>query len=238
MADYLDLEPEVLQQSSGEEDIGRFRVQRKGFFLTYPQSADLTKDQVLAHLSSLGVIDACSIGQEQHQDGTPHIHAVVLYKSKINSRNQRLFDIGDRHPHISNRPVNNSTFKAFLDYCEKEDQSPLRHGRADTLANGNGRKRKRNEIMADILKESTTRDEFLAKLREAEPWEFVKFNSSFENFADKFFPPPIQQYSIPDTWTFKPTEPLDNWVSKNLIGPHPVISKFFILHSSPELTFS
>lgn len=205
-----------------------FRVQRKSFFLTYPQSGNLTREEVLRHLQTVGTVDACSIGLETHQDGTPHIHVTVQFTAKINSRNPRIFDVGNHHPHIS--PSGIKSWKESVDYTEKEDDNPLRFGRVDELVGaGTEKKRKRNDVMDEILRESSGRQDFLKRLREAEPWEFVKFNSSFESFADRNFPEPAPSFVIPEGYKFNPVPPMDQWVAENLIGPHPVCLSFCLL---------
>lgn len=198
-----------------------FRVQRKSFFLTYPRSGNLTREDVLRHLQTIGTVDAAFIALETHEDGSPHIHAVVQYTTKINSRNPRLFDVRNHHPNIS--PTGVKSWKESVDYLEKDDQQPLRHGRVDELVGaGAEKKRKRNDVMDEILRESSGREDFLKRVRESEPWEFVKFNSAFESFAIRNFPEPQPSYIIPSDWTFNPVPPLDQWVADNLIGPHPV----------------
>jgi len=204
-----------------------FRVQRKSFFLTYPQSGNLTREDVLRYLQTVGNIDACAIGLESHEDGTPHIHVAVQFSTKINSRNPRIFDIRNHHPHIS--PSGVKSWKESVDYIEKEDEHPLRFGCVDELVGvGSEKKRKRNDVMDEILRESSGREDFLKRLRESEPWEFVKFNSAFEGFADRHFPEPPPSFVIPEGYKFNPVPPLDEWVAENLIGPRQVSQFCFI----------
>lgn len=205
-----------------------FRANRKGFFLTYPQSGALTKEEVAQALHNLKpgvIIDALVVVAETHEDGSPHIHATVLYKQKLNIKNPRDFDLGNIHPHIHNAPVTTGNFSDFAHYLDKEDQQPILFGRvAELLAGKDAVKRKRDDIMAEILEECTGRDDFLKRVRTAVPYEFVKFHSAFESYATKYYPEPAPSFILPEDWKFNPTPPLDQWVTENLIGPHTVLT--------------
>lgn len=76
-----------------------FRIQSKNIFLTYSnveqQGWDaFTKEELLEFLSSKcpgGYVIVC---QEQHEDGSPHFHAVMQFRRKPDIRNSRFFDFG------------------------------------------------------------------------------------------------------------------------------------------------
>jgi len=99
-----------------------YRANRKGFFLTYSKCGDLTREEVLAHLTTKGDIEKYLIALESHKDGTPHIHAYLMYAKERNFRNSRWADItkGDRTIHPYDGGAVKNEFKV-LKYCTKED---------------------------------------------------------------------------------------------------------------------
>nr|AGH29560.1 replication-associated protein [Blainvillea yellow spot virus] len=81
---------------------GRFRIQSKNYFLTYPKCS-ITKEEALAQLLALDTpttkkyIRVC---RELHENGSLHIHALLQFEGKFTCTNCRFFDI--RHPRNSN----------------------------------------------------------------------------------------------------------------------------------------
>lgn len=93
-----------------------FRFTAKKVFLTYAQ-CDAEKQDVLDHVSSKHKdIDQYIIGQEKHADGNPHLHAYFSFKSKINIKNPRHFDVKGFHPKIESVRAPSAAIK----YCQKE----------------------------------------------------------------------------------------------------------------------
>lgn len=79
-----------------------FRCDAKNFFLTYPQANNISsKQQLLEFLRDKreGVSYIC-VGQESHQDGNTHYHALIRYKGRFNCKNDRFFDFKEHHPNI------------------------------------------------------------------------------------------------------------------------------------------
>lgn len=97
-----------------------FRINAKSFFITYPQCPK-TKEEVKAFLESKAPLSYYLIGQELHQDGNPHIHAVVTYKRKLNVKSSRFFDLDEYHGNV--QPARN--MQALKVYITKEDPEPL-----------------------------------------------------------------------------------------------------------------
>lgn len=70
-----------------------FRFCAKNVFLTYPHCGlDLNKFMFNAN--------KFLIAKELHQDGDPHIHCFLHFENKINTYNQKYFDIEGYHPNI------------------------------------------------------------------------------------------------------------------------------------------
>ena len=79
--------------------VNKFRLNGKQFFFTYPQ-CDTSKEQVMAAIKRIfgGELNWAVVARENHQDGTPHIHAVIVLKSKFSTRDTRFFDcIAGKH---------------------------------------------------------------------------------------------------------------------------------------------
>lgn len=94
-----------------------FKFDSATVFLTYPHS-DLSHDAVIEHLRTIGDVVWARVCTEQHKDGEPHIHVVCKFAKRVQSRNARLFDIGERHPNI--QPVR--SVKRSLEYVSKDGQ--------------------------------------------------------------------------------------------------------------------
>jgi len=97
-----------------------FRINAKSFFLTYPQCTK-TKEEVKAFLESKAPLAYYLIGRELHEDGNPHIHAVVTYKKKLNVKSNRYFDLDEFHPNVQAA----KNMAALKNYITKEDLEPL-----------------------------------------------------------------------------------------------------------------
>lgn len=69
-----------------------FRINSQQIFLTYPQ-CPLTPQEVLDSISKEEELEYYIVAQEQHKDGNKHIHAYLLFKKKLNIKNEKKFDI-------------------------------------------------------------------------------------------------------------------------------------------------
>lgn len=91
-----------------------FRLNTQQIFLTYAQCS-LTKEEVLEAVEKIYPLDKYLVATETHQDGNPHIHLYGKLFDKINITNERVFDIGDRHPNVAGCRSANAVIK----YCAK-----------------------------------------------------------------------------------------------------------------------
>lgn len=80
-------------------NIKGFRLNAKKVFLTYPK-CKLTKEELLDKLPNKESIEQYYIARELHEDGEPHLHAILVYNYKLNIKSEKHFDIGDYHPNI------------------------------------------------------------------------------------------------------------------------------------------
>lgn len=103
---------------------GNCRWQSKSWLLTYSQSK-LTKEAVQAHLQSLRPVEKLVIGEEKHQDGNTHFHAVVVYETRTNSTNPRYWDIQGEHPNVKKLSWGCQNLIRAVKYVTKEDEEPI-----------------------------------------------------------------------------------------------------------------
>lgn len=78
-----------------KERKNKFRLASKSFFLTYPRCR-LGKERALDKLAALvGDCAYAVVGHELHEDGFPHLHALVQVEEKMETRNAAFFDLED-----------------------------------------------------------------------------------------------------------------------------------------------
>nr|QKI29040.1 Rep [Lactuca sativa CRESS virus] len=157
-----------------------FRFQAKRVLLTYSQVSErMTKEVVFHTLMDRYPIQYFLIGEETHEDGGRHIHAVMEFKVKVNSRDVGLFDINDGeevfHPNI--KPISRGQvhWKRALDYCQKEDPEPLSNI-VEKLSYG------------EILDQASSCDEFMRLVKEHYPRDYALHNSRLLEMAKREWP--------------------------------------------------
>ncbi len=70
----------------------RFRIQAKSLFLTYPKCPIGVREALLM-ITSKKLCTVCIVGQEEHQDGSSHLHVYLAYGSKIDITTMSYFDL-------------------------------------------------------------------------------------------------------------------------------------------------
>lgn len=110
-------------------DRSNFRLNSSTLFLTYPQcplEKETAVENLLAFCQSKNVTPTkYVVAQEQHKDGTPHLHIAIWLSGKLNLKSPRSLDaITGKHGHY--RGIKYPT--RCLKYCLKEDKSPLVFG--------------------------------------------------------------------------------------------------------------
>lgn len=76
-----------------------FRLNARNIFLTYPHCDKLAEDLLSWLIEDSLVVKARTVS-ELHEDGSPHLHAVIKYSKKKDCRNERAFDYCGYHPNI------------------------------------------------------------------------------------------------------------------------------------------
>lgn len=89
-----------------EKKEGGFRFQARRVFLTYSQTGGKISDYaqiiegIRERLPGEVRINRWVISLEHHADGGEHFHCYFQFTSKLNSRDERLFDVRGCHPNI------------------------------------------------------------------------------------------------------------------------------------------
>ena len=102
-------------------------------FLTFPQSQQVTKDDFHESIMPLGPFDFCCIARETHEDGSPHLHALVRFSvAKTKSKVLKYFK--ERYPDDYKRIDvgrirRGSTPHHAYTYIIKEDPEPITIGK-------------------------------------------------------------------------------------------------------------
>jgi len=91
--------------------------------LTYAQAL-FTKEALHEHLITLGP-EVLLTAEETHQDGGIHFHCYFAFDRRRNINPQRFFNFEDHHPNIEAVRQNKKGARPVIDYCTKEDTSPL-----------------------------------------------------------------------------------------------------------------
>jgi len=103
----------------------QFKLSCSTVLLTYSQTGELTKQDVLFTLDEKLPPFDYAIGSEQHADGGRHIHALLKTRTgKFQTRDPNYFDVADFHPNIQTVKYGKAHFDRAHAYVEKEDHDP------------------------------------------------------------------------------------------------------------------
>lgn len=112
----------------------KFRVDAKRLFITYPKCL-LSKEKLLEEIlkivgeKNIQLIEIC---KENHEDGTPHLHMIMILKRKYNCRDCRWLDIEGYHPNIGGI----KKIIASKNYIRKHDLNVLTWGNQEDPFDG------------------------------------------------------------------------------------------------------
>jgi hypothetical protein len=129
---------EHVRRARGATSSNPFRIARQRIgLLTWssPNDRDMpiqTRQEILEFLETKGLIADYIICQETHKDGTKHFHAVVTYKNKICTTDQRFFDYKGVHPNLKALRRKPDVTRAIA-YCRKDDKEPLTNMDLDSI---------------------------------------------------------------------------------------------------------
>jgi hypothetical protein len=94
-----------------------FKFDKQQVFLTYAQ-LDVACQALYDALNAIAPIEWARICRETHEDGNKHLHAVVKFQRRFQSRRADVFDVLGQHPNI--QPVR--SVPASLAYVTKEGE--------------------------------------------------------------------------------------------------------------------
>lgn len=152
-----------------------FRLNARNIFLTYPQ-CPLSKETLLEELKKIKAPDYYVIAEELHEDGSPHLHALLRYNKPIDIKRQDYFDIQGHHPNMqtARQP------EKVREYVKK-DGTYLEHWAE-------------KKDMAEILNEAETPSQFLDLVKENYAEKYVFNLEKVEYAANKLFQRPPSPY--------------------------------------------
>lgn len=178
-----------------------FRVQGRHFLLTYPQCT-LPKEALLAFLKTLHSFELGTVGKEAHQDGSPHLHAVVSFSQRRNITRESFFDHAGFHPNIKKLSTKRDVERSVEYACKDGDY--IREHPSSTERLGYG----------DILSRATSKEDFISLIEQHHPRDAVLFHERITSYAEKKFPKENTTYSHPEGWHFPNLPPqLTNWAT-------------------------
>lgn len=181
-----------------------FRINAQSFFLTYPQ-CNIEPENLLKGLQDAHNVTSYAISQEQHQDGNPHLHAYIRLGQKINSTNQRVFDVYGFHPNIQSARNTNSVIKYVM-----------KHGKyISNLSDAGGGYGGLKRTWKEIMEESTSGETFLKNVKDTYPRDFCLHLNRLKETANHLWPEKVEEYQNPFTQWKIPTE-LSGWVMENI----------------------
>nr|UFP62928.1 AC1 [African cassava mosaic virus] len=199
----------------------RFRVQAKNVFLTYPKCS-IPKEHLLSFIQTLSLPSNpkfIKICRELHQNGEPHLHALIQFEGKITITNNRLFDCihpscsTSFHPNIQGAK-SSSDVKSYLD----KDGDTVEWGQFQIDGrSARGGQQSANDAYAKALN-SGSKSEALNVIRELVPKDFVLQFHNLNSNLDRIFQEPPAPYVSPfpcSSFDQVPDE-LEEWVADNV----------------------
>jgi len=124
-----------------------YRLRSNQLFLTYPR-CHLTPGRVLEVLLEKFKKKVCLyvvVSQEYHGDGTPHIHALVILASALDTVNARFADIDGYHGNYRA-----AKYPVAVERYVKKDGNFLTHGSRDVLYD-KCKEKKKKELISQRL---------------------------------------------------------------------------------------
>nr|UFP62839.1 AC1 [African cassava mosaic virus] len=199
----------------------RFRIQAKNVFLTYPKCS-IPKEHLLSFIQTLSLPSNpkfIKICRELHQNGEPHLHALIQFEGKITITNNRLFDCihpscsTSFHPNIQGAK-SSSDVKSYLD----KDGDTVEWGQFQIDGrSARGGQQSANDAYAKALN-SGSKSEALNVIRELVPKDFVLQFHNLNSNLDRIFQEPPAPYVSPfprSSFDQVPVE-LEEWVADNV----------------------
>lgn len=202
-----------------------FRCNARSHFITYPRCPIELEHMcaVWEQFTARHPYQYMIIAKEHHEDGEVHYHVAVQWKSKRDIKNADILDFKvagvNYHPNIQVLRDWDDTKK----YLEKEGDFRV----FGELIESDTRKRKKadddDEAYRNAMATANDEQEFLAKIMESNPRDFVLHLDKIQAAAQHLFRKEVEEY-VPaftrDTFTNVP-QGCDEWAAGNLDHPQP-----------------
>ncbi|CAA88229.1 C1 (replication-associated protein) [Tomato leaf curl Bangalore virus] len=201
---------------------GRFNINAKNYFLTYPKCS-LSKER---HLSQLQTVKTPTsklfirVCRELHVDGEPHLHVLIQFEGKFQCTNNRFFDLVSPtrsthfHPNIQ-KAKSSSDVKAYVE----KDGDFIDFGvfQIDGRS-ARGGQQSANDAYAEAIN-SGSKAAALDILREKAPKDFVLQFHNLNANLDRIFTPSAEVYVSPFLCSSFDTVPeeLHHWAAENVV---------------------
>lgn len=191
-----------------------FRLKAKNLFLTYPQCLEEPQgliDFLLEKLESKEPLYIV-VSQEEHEDGTPHLHAFISLNKTLDTRNARFFDSGDIHGNYqaANDP------KAVYQYVIK-DGNLTEWGDCPGWICGRGAKESWDEVCLEAFSKPT-RQEAEEVFRTKAPGRYTSSYLNVKARLDSHYRPIEAPYLPPHEQDhFQIPQVLSDWYTANLM---------------------
>nr|UMP08212.1 replication associated protein [Bean golden yellow mosaic virus] len=186
----------------------RFRVQSKNYFLTYPRCS-IPKEEALSQLQKIHTatnkkfIKVC---EERHENGEPHLHALIQFEGKFVCTNKRLFDLVSStrsthfHPNIQGAK-SSSDVKKYID----KDGVTIEWGQFQVDGrSARGGQQSANDSYAKALNADSI-ESALTILKEEQPKDYVLHNHNIRSNLERIF------VKAPEPWV--PPFPLSSFIN-------------------------
>lgn len=204
----------------------KFRFNAQNVFLTYSQvPVTWDTDYVIQKLTAIKPMHQYVVGREKHEDGNPHYHVYIKYATKVNTVNERYFDIDEIHPNIQvcKSPI------AVVKYVTKGGDYKTNMSEEE-FAKYVGEKKVTKDDVYREAQELETREEALNHIRQNLPRDAWIYDSQIESKARKLFPEP-KRY-VPKYTEFVVPAEVDEWL-KSEFYPSKDRRRALILVSPP-----
>lgn len=183
------------------------RLNALSFFLTYSQVTNFSLTDLNTFLNGK-TPTWHEIGEEHHEDGGLHYHAIIAFPSRYQGTFDS-FDLHGHHPNIKSiRPGAKSLYKT-RNYIRKEDGNFASGGVPPAYA-----EEAVKFSWGDVLNESTDVDDFLRNMRDHFPKEYILRHFDLIAFAQKEYNRPSIYESPYDCESFLVPAAVNDWITE------------------------
>lgn len=215
-----------------------FRFAAKRVLLTYSDVCEeVTKETILYDVCERTPTLQYCISEETHpRTGGRHIHALIQFTYRVDTRDVRFFDVGDsvheHHPNIQPVQYGKANWDKALNYVQKEDPCPLTNIEPKLS-------------YEEIYDSANSKDEFLELVKKHHGRDFALNIASLERTAEKLWPTTsvntVTSARMPSPqrtpFELSTTNPLSAWAERKSIvvtGPPGIGKTTWALHVAPK----